>query len=151
MWYAWKWVGRKEDIICRLACHEENFKAIKAHFCCKILLNIRLDESQSRTFCGVSWKEKRLKMTVFIGFLAIFGTFSQNPDTSDSVIRWFESSYPSHFGIIRTSLWFARRSDYFFLSTLINRSQYKNQGGVRNRLRLLPLFMVYNVRRNLIK
>ena len=34
---------------------------------------------------------------------------------SDSVIRWFESSYPSQIVIIRTSSYFARRSDYFVL------------------------------------
>ena len=32
---------------------------------------------------------------------------------SDSVIRWFESSYPSQIVIIRTSSYFVRRSDYF--------------------------------------
>ena len=37
---------------------------------------------------------------------------------SDSVIRWFESSYPSHFGIIRTSSLFVGCSDYFCIWTI---------------------------------
>ena len=49
-----------------------------------------------------------------MGFSGILGHISQFLNSSDSVIRWFESSYPSHFGIIRTSSQFVRRSDYFY-------------------------------------
>ena len=35
------------------------------------------------------------KKVFFIGFSGIFGHISQFLNSSDSVIRWFESSYPS--------------------------------------------------------
>ena len=47
------------------------------------------------------------------------GRFLRSQLASDSVIRWFESSYPSQFGIIRTSSLSERRSDYFYIWTIL--------------------------------
>ena len=68
--------------------------------------------------CGVDCGEdsqNRLNFRVFRLISAIFLGFQS---ASDSVIRWFESSYPSHFGIIRTSSLFVGCSDYFCIWTI---------------------------------
>ena len=62
------------------------------------------------------------KMAKKQAFLWVFCPFSGNfrgiATASDSVIRWFESSYPSQFGIIRTSSLFVGCSDYFCIWTI---------------------------------
>ena len=62
---------------------------------------------------GETISEKVLETAVFRQKAGKNDDFLRSQFASDSVIRWFESSYPSQFGIIRTSSLSERRSDYF--------------------------------------
>ena len=77
------------------------------------LCNMLFGETKLGKF-GETISEKVLE-TVFLGSKTGKNSdFLRSQFASDSVIRWFESSYPSHFGIIRTSSLSERRSDYFY-------------------------------------
>ena len=69
-----------------------------AHIYCCIIFG----ETELGKF-GEKFSKNEQKTAVFWQKTYKNSVFLKTEFASDSVIRWFKSSYPSHFGIIRTS------------------------------------------------
>ena len=66
-----------------------------AHRCCDAPIGWSFCVFVRQRSCGVNCGEEGQNPAILYGFSAVFSHFLSFQSASDSVIRWFESSYPS--------------------------------------------------------